>query len=429
MAGTSEAMSVVAFREQPAEAGARVQQSPRLKIALCDYSGHPFQLQLSRALARRGHEVLHLHFLEFQTPKGLLSKAPDDPENFQVEAVSLGRRFAKHKFVLRRAQEIEVGARFAARISAFAPDTVVGCNLPLDALSKVMAASRAPGVSFVFWQQDIYSVAIAKILAKKLGFLGMAVGAHYRAVERRALLKSDAVVAISPDFVPELTLVFGVDPARVHVIENWAPLEEIRLLPKDNAWSRALGLHRPKRVLYTGTLGMKHDPALLLRLARTLEKRTDAALIVTSEGPAAEWLKREGKNCPALCVMPFQPYAVYPSVLASADVLVSILEPDAAQFSVPSKVLSYLCAGRPIVLHAPPMNLASRILAQSGAGYVASDDTDFLRRVLSLLNEPNTGLALGAAARRYAESHFEIEAITDRFETVLRKAHQTRLNA
>ena len=401
----------------------------RLRIALCDYSGHPFQVQLSRELARRGHNVLHLHFLEFQSPKGPLAKAPDDPDGFQVEAISLGRPFAKHNFVLRRAQEIEVGRRFAARIAAFAPDTVIGCNLPLDALSKVMTASRECGRSFVFWQQDIYSVAIAKILAKKLGLLGVAVGAHYRGIERHALKKSDAVVAISPDFVPELTLVFGVDPSRVHVIENWASIDDIAPLQKDNAWSRALALTRRQRVLYTGTLGMKHDPALLLRLARALEKRTDAALIVTSEGPAAEWLRREGENCPALCVMPFQPYAVYPSVLASADVLVSILEPEAAQYSVPSKVLSYLCAGRPIVLHAPPVNLASRILAASGAGYVASDDADFVRRVVSLLKEPNTGLALGAAARRYAETHFAIGNIADRFEGVLREAQRTRLNA
>ena len=427
MAGASYAMSVVAFRERPGEASAP--QGARLKIALCDYSGHAFPLQLSRELARRGHEVLHLHFLEFQSPKGPLAKTPDDPETFHVDAVSLGRPFAKHNFVRRRAQEIEVGRRFARSIQAFQPDVVIGAQLPLDSISQVIAAGKKGGWSFVFWQQDIYSIAIAKVLARKLGVFGLAIGAHYRGIERRALKKSDAVVAISPDFVPELTLVFGVDPSRVHVIENWASIDDIAPLPQDNAWSRALTLTRRHRVLYTGTLGMKHDPALLLRLARVLEKRTDAALIVTSEGPAAEWLKREGRNCPALCVMPFQPYAVYSSVLASADVLVSILEPDAAQFSVPSKVLSYLCAGRPIVLHAPPMNLASRILASSGAGYVASDDADFVRRVLSLLNDPSRGLALGAAARRYAVSHFAIDKIADRFEGVLAQAQRTRLNA
>ena len=55
-------------------------------------------------------------------------------------------------------------------------------------------------------------------------------------------------------------------------------------------------------------------------------------------------------------------------MLASATVLIGILEEDAGVFSVPSKVLSYLCAGRPIVLCAPAENLASRTLLEAEAG-------------------------------------------------------------
>ena len=32
-----------------------------MKIIVHDYAGHPFQVQLSRRLASRGHEVLHLY--------------------------------------------------------------------------------------------------------------------------------------------------------------------------------------------------------------------------------------------------------------------------------------------------------------------------------------------------------------------------------
>ena len=50
--------------------------STRLRIAVHDYSGHPFQVQLSRALAERGHEVLHLYSTRFQTPRGPLAGGP-----------------------------------------------------------------------------------------------------------------------------------------------------------------------------------------------------------------------------------------------------------------------------------------------------------------------------------------------------------------
>ena len=50
-------------------------------------------------------------------------------------------------------------------------------------------------------------------------------------------------------------------------------------------------------------------------------------------------------------------------MMASADVLVAILEPDASRFSVPSKVLTYLCASRAIVGVLPPDNSVAEILS------------------------------------------------------------------
>lgn len=49
-----------------------------MRILICDYSGHPFQVELSRGLAARGHAVLHLHFADFQTPKGNLRVLPGE---------------------------------------------------------------------------------------------------------------------------------------------------------------------------------------------------------------------------------------------------------------------------------------------------------------------------------------------------------------
>jgi hypothetical protein len=50
-----------------------------MRILVSDYSGHPFQVQLSRELARRGHSVTHTYSAGFQSPKGNLSVGDDDP--------------------------------------------------------------------------------------------------------------------------------------------------------------------------------------------------------------------------------------------------------------------------------------------------------------------------------------------------------------
>ena len=46
------------------------QSSRALRVVVHDYVGHPFQVQLSRELARRGMDVLHLHCGSFRTGKG-----------------------------------------------------------------------------------------------------------------------------------------------------------------------------------------------------------------------------------------------------------------------------------------------------------------------------------------------------------------------
>jgi glycosyltransferase involved in cell wall biosynthesis len=397
-----------------------------VRVCICDYSGHPFQVQLSREIARRGHHVLHLYFAEFQTPKGRLSRTSDDAPEFAVEAISLGRPFAKYDLIRRRNQELEIGKRFAQRIRSYGPDVVLGCNFPLDTLQAVVKSCRSEGRQFVFWQQDIYSVAITEILGAKYGLVGRLVGQHYRRKESRAAMLSSAIVVITSDFASTLEKHFGISPEKIHVVENWAPLDEILPRPKSNEWSIAQGLSDHTVVLYTGTLGMKHDAGKLLALAEALRERPNTLLVVASEGPSAAWLAARAAELEltTLRVIPFQPFEVYSEVLSAADVLVSTLGADAGKYSVPSKILSYLCAGRPIVLSAPEENLAYRIVRHSGAGAVvpASDTIAFITAVERLLDDADARSLCARSARAYAEKNFDIERIGDRFEAILSRA-------
>jgi glycosyltransferase involved in cell wall biosynthesis len=397
-----------------------------LRIAITDYSGHPFQVQLSRELARRGHSVLHLHFADFLTPKGRLAVGPVDPPTLEIAAITLDEPFAKYSLLRRRFQEVEIGKRLGGRIADFAPDVVIGCNLPLDSLNQLVRWCRSRKWPFVFWQQDIYSTAIGKILTRKMGFPGRLFGAFYRRMERRALKQSTAIVVIADEFLKELSDTFGISRTNVHIIENWAPLAEMPQRPKRNAWGEKHGLDGAEVVLYSGTLGLKHDASKLLSLAEALRTRPRSVLVVASEGLSADWLAAESKarNLPNLVVLPFQPFEAYPDVLGSADVLVALLEADAGSFSVPSKVLSYLCAGRAIVISAPRENLAFRIIEHSKAGRaVGSEEVDaFVSAVIHFLDDERSRQDAARCGRSYAEVEFDIVRIGGRFEQILVEA-------
>ncbi len=152
----------------------------------------------------------------------------------------------------------------------------------------------------------------------------------------------------------------------------WAPLDEVPVRPKANVWSRRHGLDRTTNIVYAGTLGRKHDPTAFGDLARRYRGRGDVRVVVVSEGAAVERLAREktAERLDGLVLLPFQPFADLPDVLGSADVLIGLLDADAAGYCVPSKVLTYLCAGRPQVGAMPEENRAAEVIVESGGGII-----------------------------------------------------------
>ena len=394
-----------------------------MKIIVHDYAGHPFQVQLSRHLAARGHEVLHLYCGSTHTPRGELERRADDPPGFEIRSISLAAMISKKDFVRRFFAEANYAEKLVAACAGYRPEVILSGNTPSLPQNRLAHWCRKNRVRLVSWVQDIYGLAAYRLLVRKLPGLGHLVGKYFIALDKSAFRNSDAIVVISEDFTDVLAG-WGIDRNRIHTIHNWAPLEGLPVRPRDNDWSRAQGLGAGLRFVYTGTLAMKHNPALLLELAKTLQEKSLGELIVVSEGPGVEWLAQQAaaENVASLKRLGFQPFEVLPDVLGSADVLVAILEPDAGVFCVPSKVLSYLCAGRPVLLAVPAENLVSRIVEEQGAGLVVepTDLAGFRAAALQLAELPALREKAGAAARRYAESHFDVEQVTDRFEQVLR---------
>ncbi len=390
-----------------------------MRILLFDYSGHPFQVQLSRELARRGHEVTHSFSSVFQTPKGNLVRQPGDPAGFSTAPIATAKPFAKHSFVRRRRQEIEIGRRLAALIASLKPDVVISSNAPLDVQKIAQRATRRAGAGFVFWLQDIYSHAIADVLPAKVPVLGHVAAYAYTALEFRLLRRSDAVVAITADFEP-LLIARRVASARIHTIENWAPLEDIAPMPRDNPWAQAHMSPAALRIVYSGTVGYKHNPALLLALARRLPQ---AHVHVFSEGPIVEELARQARaeGIANFGVAPWVPFADLPAMLGGADIVVALIEPEAGIYSVPSKVLTYLAVGRPILASVPKVNLAARLIDRIGAGLVAEprDEAGFLAAAQTLGGDAGMRERMGAAGRAHALVAFDVGRIADRFEAIL----------
>ena len=251
-----------------------------MRIIVHDYAGHPFEVQLSRELAARGHDVLHLYCGSTPTPRGDLARRGDDPGSFAIRGVGLSQTIPKTSFFA----PIPLGVGVRTEITGGMR------RIPTrsDSLGQYTFCTRIPpgawcqhrDVRLVSWIQDIYGLAASRLLRRKLPFVGHAVGRYFIALDKWAARHSVGLVLISDDY-RKVFASWGVDSSRPHVIHNWAALESMPVRPRDNRWSRAQLLGHGLRFIYAGTLAMKHNPALLLELARArpgLPRRIDRCL-------------------------------------------------------------------------------------------------------------------------------------------------------
>lgn len=373
-----------------------------MRIYLHDYGRYPFIGQLARELASRGHVVA-------LAGSGGDSRRAEDESGHGVEVrlILPGVPIPKSSFLRRARHEIAHGKAVCRDLEQFRPDVVVSANAPILAQKRISAWCCRRSVPMIYWLQDLLGAGAEHLLGEKFGVVGRQIGRRLARLESRLLRQADHVIAISESFgIPGMT-----------VLPNWAPLGETPVRDRGNEWSRRHGLLDLKTVMYSGTLGLKHDPHALLNLARSMAD--DEKLVVVAEGAGAEVLRNAPD--PHLLLLPLQPYADLPNVLGSADVLLATLLPEAGAYCVPSKVLTYLCAARPVVLYAPVDNDASRMIADSGAGCVVEPgDVEGLKRVVrELLQDKEKRASAAGKARAVAESRFDIKQIGDRFEEVI----------
>ena len=174
--------------------------------------------------------------------------------------------------------------------------------------------------------------------------------------------------------------------------------------------------------MYAGNLGQKQRASHLADIARATAK-DGAEMIVVSQGEAVSSLEQacQEEGLINIRFLPFQPAEDVPQMLSAADVMVALLEPDAGAYCQPSKILTYMAAGKPILASLPRENPAFRLLEDTRCG-LPVDVQDFFGltdRAQALALDPDYREVLGSRALKAAQDRFQIEPIAESFLKVL----------
>src|SRR5215468_2068249 len=267
-----------------------------MRIIVHEMGTYSQNQQLAKALAGFGHDVAYAYCPSFQTPsRPSMCFSPGD--GVTVLEVALDGGYTKRNLVKRFLQERAYGAKAAAVMTSFRPDLIISGNTPIEVQAAIQRPSRRSGVPFLLWMHDVYSIGIKSVLSKA-PVIGDLVATRYAVLERGVARHSDGVVVISDEF-RNVVAAWGVDLDRVTVIENWGTVPIGPLPQKDNDWAARHDLLGKRVLLYSGTLGFKHNPRVFLDLASEFRNDPGVRIVVISEGYGAEWLSLQTEEFPS----------------------------------------------------------------------------------------------------------------------------------
>ena len=384
-----------------------------MKIIIHDYAGHPFQYDLSIELAKRGHEVIHIYFYNDIGPKREFSKRI---KNLKIIPIKMS--YTKDNFIKRFFLDISYSSKLLEQLKLNKSDVIISGNSPSFIQYNLAKFSNQNNIKFINWIQDIYSLAVIKILKKKNLFFGEIVGYIFKYVDQLSFNLSYHVIVISNKFLKPLKN-FNIDTKKISVIENWGNLNDIKIVRKNNEFSRKFNLSTNKlRIVYTGTLSLKHDYQLLLSLILNFK---EIEFLIVGSGSGYQKLKDHVKNLQNIKCLSLQPFDQLSNVLGSADCALCLMLKDSSIYSCPSKILNYMCAGKPVIARALKDSAIYDLIKLSNCGIIDTSYNDqiFFNQIKKLINNKKKLKQFSFNSRRYAVQKFDIKKITNQFVKVI----------
>ena len=333
-----------------------------------------------------------------------------------------GTVFSRRQFAGRASNYLSYFASALTAAWRIGPQDVVVSltDPPIVGLAALRAARRA-GARFVFVCEDIFPE-VASLLAD---FHNSAVNRTLDRVNRFLLREADAVVALGDRMKRRLVEEKGADPARVHVIHNWADCEAITPGCKDNAFARAHGLCDRFVLMHSGNVGLSQNLDLLIEAAARLQSRAHLVVAIVGDGarrqPLEEMAARRGLT--NVRFFPYQPKELLDESFATADAFLVSLKPGLEGYIVPSKVYGILASGRPFVAAVNESCEAAVIVREHRCGTVAApgDPDGLASAIAALCDDPDGARTMGENARRAAwryDRRVAVQAYYDLFAGV-----------
>lgn len=294
---------------------------------------------------------------------------------------------------------------------------------PIFATGLAVLVAKLKRIPYVLSVQDVYPESL--LVQNRLG--GRIIAPILRWIDTRVARRARAVIVLSEAFASIYRDDRGVQPDRIHIIPNWASDTGQESRAAALSYRRARGIADDDfLVVYGGNVGIA---AGVEQVIHALEMIDDPKihLLIAGGGASAEACETLARRTAPGRVHFHRPWQDDETlrVLAAADLLALPTAGAQSRISVPSKLISYLLAARPILGAVESDSEIARIIRVAGAGRVIAPGSsrEWASAIVAASQMPEPRRQeIGASGRRYAEKHFTRERAVNRILEILGSA-------
>lgn len=309
-----------------------------------------------------------------------------------------------------------VGSFFSGRV-----DIISVYSPPLVTALGALFISKLKRVPFVVNVQDLFPKN-----AIDLGILRNTWAIKFFRVIENLVYKHATRIIVHSEGNSQAIKANVSNPSRVVVLHNWVDLNAYSISTNSQVFASKHDLEGLFLVLFAGVMGYAQDLENVIMAARQLQNEAKIAFLLIGDGIEKAVLVEKTKAL-GLTNVRFLPWVSpkeYPQVVSESHIGLVTLKETMKTPVVPSKLLGYMAAGKPVVASVNPESDAITIVKQAKCGLSVEPGNsqvlaDAIRHIYRL---PDQGREMGKRGRVYAETNFAKEVILNQYENILQQS-------
>ncbi len=313
-----------------------------------------------------------------------------------------------------------LASNLARTISAQKPNLLWVVSPPLGLAVTAGLLSRLWRIPFVYDVMDLQPDAAAELGMLRSGALLRVLYKLERFAYRRAVLISTLTEGMRRRIITK-----SVPPQKVILFPTRSE-GELLLVDRGaggKAFRRDHGLEGKFVVAHSGNMGIKQGLDVVLHAAEISRSRADIVYLLVGDGAGRRHLESRAaaKNLANVKFLPLLPREQYLQMLAAVDLSLITQQRSVADFVFPSKTVSLMTAGCPILASVNSGSEVARMINRAGAGLViAPEDPESLVAAVTRLEKDTARLrAMSEAGRRYAREVWDEDRTLPQMESDL----------